>query len=71
VTVTLRAVRRYDHLERAVYRAAVELAEQCPAGFDAAMLARTLNCSEAEAARWVEWLRKTGDFAASGGPAEH
>jgi len=70
VTVTLRAVRRYDHDERTVYRAAVELAEQCPTGFDAAMLARSLGCSESEATRWVEWLRKTGDFAASG-PAEH
>jgi len=34
------------------------------------MLARSLGCSESEATRWVEWLRKTGDFAASG-PAEH
>lgn len=71
MTVTLRAVRRYDPNERAVYRAAVELAEQCPAGFDATMLAKTLDCSMPEAHRWVSWLRKTGDFAAMEEPAEH
>ena len=70
MTVTSRAVRRFDRSERLVYQAAVRLAEQYPAGFDAPQLADSLGCSRDEALRWLTWLRATGDFEPAE-PATH
>ncbi len=64
MTVTTRAVRRFDDDERAVYQTAVHLAESHPTGFDAGMLADSLHCSHEEAEGWLHWLRDTGDFYA-------
>ncbi len=68
VTLTPRAVRRYDRLERVVYQTAVKLAETNPTGFDADSLAKSLGCTQDEAAGWLRWLRDTGDFDAVAEP---
>ncbi|NUQ01694.1 MAG: hypothetical protein HUU35_17765 [Armatimonadetes bacterium] len=62
MTVTPRAVRRFDRQERHVYLTAVDLTAHHPEGFDAAMLAQRLGCTGDEGGRWLRWLRETGDF---------
>jgi len=53
--------------EQSVYRAAVRLAQQQPDGFDARQLATILGCDESDARRWLDWLRRTGDFEPAAG----
>ena len=65
MTLTPRAVRRYDRNERVVYQTAVKLAETNPNGFDATLLAASLGCTHDEANSWLRWLRDTGDFDAA------
>lgn len=62
MTVTQRAVRRFDLEERVVYQAAIDLTRRHPAGFTAEDLAEVLSCPLREADEWCLWLRQTGDF---------
>lgn len=62
MTVTSRAVHRFDAAERQVYQTAIRLNELHPGGIDLPMLAESLGCDLEAAARWLAWLRETGDF---------